>query len=105
MLRLLKKRCASLPHRHCFDSNRKVCSGTSSPPLHSATASRPLGDSDTKVRSMAAMFGEQVAVERIVAVAEDGLRAAVTALRDMVRMTGDDDTCEAAMAPEREESN
>jgi hypothetical protein len=44
------------------------------------------------------MFGEQVAVERIVTVAEERLRAAVAALGDMVRMTGDDDTCEASYA-------
>jgi hypothetical protein len=47
---------------------------------------------------VAAMFGEQVAVERIVTVAEERLRAAVAALGDMVRMTGDDDTCEASYA-------
>ena len=41
-----------------------------------------------------AMFGEQVAIKRIVAVAEEGPRA----LGDMVRMIGDDDTGEASHA-------
>ena len=45
-----------------------------------------------------AILGEQVAIKRIVGVAEEGARAAVAALGDMVRMTGDDDTGEAGHA-------
>jgi uncharacterized protein with ACT and thioredoxin-like domain len=45
-----------------------------------------------------AMGGEQVAIERIVIVAEEGLRAAVATLGDMMRMTGDDDTGETGHA-------
>ena len=45
-----------------------------------------------------AILGEQVAIERIVAVAEEGPRAAVAALGDMVGMTGDDNTGEAGHA-------
>jgi len=45
-----------------------------------------------------AMCGKQIAVERIIGVVEEGPRAAVAALRDMVRMTGDDDTGEAGHA-------
>ena len=46
----------------------------------------------------AAIFGEQVAIKRIVGVAKEGTRAAIAALGDMVRMTGDDDTGEAGHA-------
>jgi len=46
----------------------------------------------------AAMCGEQIAIERIVGIVEEGLRAAIAAPRDMVRMTGDDDTGEAGHA-------
>ena len=46
----------------------------------------------------AAIFGEQVAIKRIVAVAEEGPRAAVAALRDVVRVTGDDDAGETGHA-------
>jgi hypothetical protein len=52
----------------------------------------------------AAVLGEQVAVKRVVDVAEKGARAAIAALSDMVRMTGDDDTGEtghAASCPRR----
>jgi hypothetical protein len=45
-----------------------------------------------------AMFGEQVAIERIVAVAEEGPRAAVATLGDMIGMTGDDDAGETGHA-------
>jgi hypothetical protein len=45
-----------------------------------------------------AIGGEQVAIKRIVGLAEEGPRAAVAALGDMVRMTGDDDTSEASHA-------
>ena len=41
---------------------------------------------------------EQVAVERIVGVAEERARAAVAALGDVVRMTGDDDAGETGHA-------
>jgi hypothetical protein len=47
----------------------------------------------------AAMPGEQIAIKRIVGIAEEGARAAIAALGDMVRMTGDDDTGEASHAP------
>jgi hypothetical protein len=43
----------------------------------------------------AAVCGEQVAIERIVGVFEEGARAAVAALGHMVRMIGDDDTGKA----------
>ena len=43
----------------------------------------------------AAILGEQVAIKRIIIVAEEGPRAAVATLGDVVRMTGDDDTGEA----------
>ena len=46
----------------------------------------------------AAMWGERIAMERIVGIVEEGPRAAIAALRDMVRMTGDDDTGEAGHA-------
>jgi hypothetical protein len=42
----------------------------------------------------AAILGEQVAIKRIVGLAEEGARTAIAALGDMVRMTGDDDTGE-----------
>ena len=45
-----------------------------------------------------AIGGEQVAIKRIVGLAEESPRAAVAALGDMVRMTGDDDTGEAGHA-------
>jgi hypothetical protein len=44
----------------------------------------------------AAIFGEQVAIERVVVVAEKGTRAPIAPLGDMVRMAGDDDTGKAA---------
>jgi RHS repeat-associated protein len=43
----------------------------------------------------AAIFSEQVAIKRVVEIAEEGARAAIAALGDMVRMTGNDDTGEA----------
>lgn len=43
----------------------------------------------------AAVLREQVAIERIVAVAEDGPYPAIAALGDMVGMTGNDDMGEA----------
>src|SRR4051794_30783969 len=46
----------------------------------------------------AAMLGEQVAIERIVVVAEEGPRATVAALGDVVRVAGNDDTGEASHA-------
>ena len=46
----------------------------------------------------AAVFGEQIAVERIIVVAEEGPRTAVATLGDVVRMTGDDDAGEAGHA-------
>src|SRR5258705_381182 len=42
----------------------------------------------------AAILGEQVAIKRIIIIAEEGPRAAIATLRDMMRMTGDDDTGE-----------
>ena len=39
-----------------------------------------------------AVGGQQVAIKRIIAVAEEGPRAAIAALGDVVRITGDDDT-------------
>jgi hypothetical protein len=36
------------------------------------------------------MRGQQIAIERIVGIAEKGPRAAIAALCDMVRMTGGD---------------
>jgi len=44
------------------------------------------------------MFGEQVAIQGIVGVGEEGPRATVAALGDMVRMTGDDDAGETGHA-------
>jgi hypothetical protein len=44
------------------------------------------------------MSGQQVAIERIVAVAKEGLRAAIATLRDMVRVTGDHDTGKTSYA-------
>jgi hypothetical protein len=49
-------------------------------------------------RCRSAIFGEQVAVKRIVAVAEEGPCAAIAALSDMLRTIGDDDTGEAGLA-------
>ena len=46
----------------------------------------------------AAIFGKQVAIQRIVAVVEKGARAAIAALGDMVRMTGNDDAGETGHA-------
>jgi hypothetical protein len=46
----------------------------------------------------AAIFREQVAIERIVGLLEEGARAAVAALGDVVRVTGDNDTGEAGQA-------
>ena len=46
----------------------------------------------------AAILGEQVAVERIVVVAEERARAAVATLGDMVRQTGKYDAGEASHA-------
>jgi hypothetical protein len=47
---------------------------------------------------LAAMGGEQIAIQRIVAVAEEGACATIAALRDVMRMTGNDDTSEASHA-------
>jgi hypothetical protein len=44
------------------------------------------------------MLGQKVAVERIVAVAEEGSRATVAALSHVVRMTGDHDAGETGHA-------
>jgi hypothetical protein len=46
----------------------------------------------------AAVLREQVAVQRIVVVAEERPRAAIATLGDMVRVIGDDDTGEAGHA-------
>lgn len=46
----------------------------------------------------AAMGGEQIAIKRIVSVAEEGLRAAVAALDHVMRMIGDDDAGETGHA-------
>jgi hypothetical protein len=43
---------------------------------------------------LAAVLRQEIAVERIILPAEEGARAAVAALRDMVRDTGDDDAGE-----------
>ena len=48
--------------------------------------------------SGAAILGEQVAIEHVITVAEEGSRAAIATLGDMVRMTGDDDTGETGHA-------
>ena len=44
---------------------------------------------------LAAVLRQEIAVERIIAVAAKGARAAVAALGDMVRNAGDDDAGEA----------
>ncbi len=49
-------------------------------------------------RGGAAIFGEQIAIKRIVEIAKEGTRAAVAALGHVMRMTGDDDTGEAGHA-------
>ncbi len=49
-------------------------------------------------RGLAAMGGQQVAVQRIIAVAEERPGAAIATLRDMVRMTGNDDASKAGNA-------
>jgi hypothetical protein len=41
------------------------------------------------------VFCEQVAIQRIIGVAEESARAAIAALGDMVRVTGDNDASEA----------
>ena len=46
----------------------------------------------------AAIFGEQVAIQCIVGIAEEGPRTAVAALGDMMRVTGNDDTSETGHA-------
>ena len=46
-----------------------------------------------------AIFGEQVAIQCIVGIAEEGARAAIATLGDMVRVAGNDDTGEAGHAP------
>ena len=46
----------------------------------------------------AAALGEQITLEGIVGVAEECARAAIAALGNVVRMTGDDDTGEAGHA-------
>jgi len=46
----------------------------------------------------AAIFGEQVAIKRIVGIAKEGARAAVATLGDVVRMIGDDDAGETGHA-------
>jgi hypothetical protein len=45
-----------------------------------------------------AIFGEQVAIQRIVAVLEERTRLAIAALGDMGGMAGDDDTGETSPA-------
>jgi len=47
-------------------------------------------------RGLAAMGSEQIAIQRIVAVAEEGACATIAALRDVMRMTGNDGTSEAS---------
>ena len=47
---------------------------------------------------LAAVLRQQIAVERVILVAEEGARAAVAALGDMVRNAGDDDAGEAGHA-------
>jgi hypothetical protein len=49
-------------------------------------------------RGGAAIFGEQIAIKRIVGVAKEGARTAIAALRHVMRMIGDDDTGEASHA-------
>jgi hypothetical protein len=46
-------------------------------------------------RGLAAMGGQQVAVQSIVAVLEERPGATIATLRDMVRMTGNDDASKA----------
>ena len=46
----------------------------------------------------AAVLPEQIAVERVIGVAEERARAAVAALGDVVRVTGNDDAGEAGHA-------
>jgi hypothetical protein len=46
----------------------------------------------------AAILGEQVAIKRIITIAEECPRAAVATLGDVVRVIGDDDTGEAGHA-------
>lgn len=46
----------------------------------------------------AAMLCQQIAIKSIVGLAEEGAPAAIAALGDMVRMTGDDGTGEASRA-------
>jgi hypothetical protein len=45
-----------------------------------------------------AIFGEQVAIQCIVGIAEESPRTAVAALGDMMRVTGNDDTSETGHA-------
>jgi|HubBroStandDraft_5_1064220.scaffolds.fasta_scaffold125121_1 hypothetical protein len=40
---------------------------------------------------LAAMGGQQIAIQRVVRISEEGARAAIATLRDMVRVTGNDD--------------
>ena len=47
---------------------------------------------------LAAVLRQEIAVERVVLVGEEGARAAVATLRDMVRDAGDDDAGEAGHA-------
>ena len=44
------------------------------------------------------MPGEQVAIKRIIIIAEEGPRTAVATLGDVMRVTGNDDTGEAGHA-------
>ena len=57
---------------------------------------------------VATIFGEQVAIQHVIAVAEEGPRAAIATLGDMVRITGDDDAGEtghaASCSPSRAKS-
>lgn len=46
----------------------------------------------------AAMLGEQVAIERVIGVGEEGARAAVAALGDVMRQAGNDDAGKAGHA-------
>src|SRR5262245_2877708 len=43
-----------------------------------------------------AMLAQEIAVERIVGVAEEGAGTAIAALGDVMRQTGNDDACEAS---------
>jgi hypothetical protein len=44
------------------------------------------------------MFREQIAVERVITVVKERARAAIAALRDMMRQSGDDEAGETSNA-------